>query len=357
MELGPISGLLVPNNAPLEATSIRLESVHESLSSPFVKTSVSYGVTLTGSARGLLEATLAAIGPAGTPHSVPVAGETSELLITDVTVQPNKFVIVKGALHGTNVSLKVYLTSYLQLFGLKDTAKATADVHAAALISWIINLLNAQGMSLAASTPSVLAMSAFHVGVSESGYRFDADALEAVLRTVAPTAMISRNPRNNSVVVRHGPASGSQIFHATGTTQLMGVRSEPNEYMTALRLLIAANPHVLIPQDKKRKRRKNMITGTSFGMAEAPAKAMRGLENSSVETPSPIESPPPSTPSTVPTSAELVLEELLSVEDNGLTEELSAVLAEHAVGAEESAMDKLAWLDDEKADLPLFLTE
>jgi len=369
VDLVPVG--LVPDSPkgtpPPPAPAPRIESVHESLSSPFVKTSISYSVTITCAditAARLHDAAVAAFQP-NTVVVLRVSDDVSvDLRITDVTVQHKKFMIVKAQTTTGNISFKVYFSSLLQLFGLKDTQVAPAESYAAALIAWVVDSLNYHSrLTIVAEPPDILAMSAFHVAVSECGYRFDTDALESILGTAFPTAKVKRNTSNNSVLLNHTKTSGTQIFHSTGTTQLMGVRSEPDEYLAALRLLIAANPHVLIPQDKKRKRRKNMITGSSFVPREVPTKTMRTADNLAVESVSPLSEAQTATPPPPAPSVDCLLDELL--ETPQLCEELCAELnvAQDFDAQDFDAMDfeakaeATSWLDEAKADATPWLDE
>mmetsp|Transcript_35424 Transcript_35424/g.82458 ORF Transcript_35424/g.82458 Transcript_35424/m.82458 type:complete len:304 (+) Transcript_35424:280-1191(+) len=275
-------------------------------------------------------------------HSVLVNGDTVELHVTSVAFQHSKFVVVKAQFDKIKVSFKIYLSTSMQLFGFKDTGRASAEVYASSLVSYLTQSLQTRGLGITADAAEVLAVSAFHVGVSECGYRFDVDALEAVLRSSVGAARITRNSRNNSVVIRHGPTSGSQIFHATGTMQLMGVRTSTEEYLAATRVLLAGNSHVLVAQDKKRKRRKGMITGDAFS---ASAKTTRS--ESDHHTSSAVAALHEQRITDATTSVDSVLDDLLV--DNTLVDELHSVLStENGTDHDaESNASKLETLDDQ----------
>mmetsp|Transcript_34914 Transcript_34914/g.81530 ORF Transcript_34914/g.81530 Transcript_34914/m.81530 type:complete len:250 (+) Transcript_34914:495-1244(+) len=102
----------------------------------------------------------------------------------------------------------------------------------------------------------VLSRSAFHAGVADLGLCLDLDQLQTVLSSLCPTATFSRSLRNKSLVMRNGSVVGAQIFHGTGTTQLMGARSEPAWHLELFRkALLDFSGVVLLSQNRRRRRR------------------------------------------------------------------------------------------------------
>mmetsp|Transcript_36082 Transcript_36082/g.83740 ORF Transcript_36082/g.83740 Transcript_36082/m.83740 type:complete len:273 (-) Transcript_36082:216-1034(-) len=176
------------------------------------------------------------------------------------------FLVLKLKFLDMNVSAKIYTSRYVQLFGFKDTVIEAEDA-ALFLLDLLLRVINmvAPDPFQAPAELDVMARSAFHIGVSELGMCFDLSVIEALLREVAATSQpsmeVNRNARNGSVIVRHA-GEGSQIFHSTGTLQLMGVRGRPAHFLEATRQLLLNHPEALIHATRKRKKRANMLTGT-----------------------------------------------------------------------------------------------
>mmetsp|Transcript_15859 Transcript_15859/g.37507 ORF Transcript_15859/g.37507 Transcript_15859/m.37507 type:complete len:317 (+) Transcript_15859:536-1486(+) len=134
----------------------------------------------------------------------------------------------------------------------------------------------------------VMSLSAFHEGVSEHGLQFDVDALEKAYLAEHPELELKRNQRNNSLVVRLGPKLGSQIFYTTGTTQLMGVRGDPNLHLTTLRRLLALHPAAVVVNTLGRKRRRGRAPATvqlGAPTASAPKRRRAGVSRLAAKRP------------------------------------------------------------------------
>mmetsp|Transcript_25975 Transcript_25975/g.59876 ORF Transcript_25975/g.59876 Transcript_25975/m.59876 type:complete len:357 (-) Transcript_25975:285-1355(-) len=188
----------------------------------------------------------------------------------------NNFVALKLAFLQQRVTIKLYLTRYFQIHGLSDQADQSAAKSAELLVRAVACKLSEPARSpfLPPDSLKVLALSAFHPGVSEHNLRFDLNALEAAIHVETfgdPEVSVKRNPRNHSLIVRWGPVSGSQLFHTTGTTQLMGVRASPARQLEALADLLTRHPHVVVPAAGKVRRRGLPRQPTKVGHADLSA--------------------------------------------------------------------------------------
>eukprot|EP00294_Goniomonas_avonlea_P003246 CAMPEP_0114551748 /NCGR_PEP_ID=MMETSP0114-20121206/6766_1 /TAXON_ID=31324 /ORGANISM="Goniomonas sp, Strain m" /LENGTH=481 /DNA_ID=CAMNT_0001736597 /DNA_START=108 /DNA_END=1554 /DNA_ORIENTATION=+ len=246
----------------IEAIVVPVE-VQRALSTNFTITSVSVeGTFATGPGTLNLPAVVDCFGIVGSSHDL-VDGSFVGVMEVDGVVTQQKdnskqlfnFIVIKFRFVtlSLNVSFKLYTTGYFQAFGFADTPKYSADRVADLVLRWAAAKINDQGRNpelLGFVAPlKTMALSAFHEGVSGSGLRFDIDALERAFTAVHktnPDLVISRNHRNHSLVVRLGKKAGSQIFHGTGTIQLMGYREHPSHALARLRELAAEYPDIAI---------------------------------------------------------------------------------------------------------------
>mmetsp|Transcript_29020 Transcript_29020/g.67280 ORF Transcript_29020/g.67280 Transcript_29020/m.67280 type:complete len:478 (-) Transcript_29020:414-1847(-) len=233
------------------------------LSLPFRVTSVSYeGLFVSNELVSVdLEQVPPLFGVRGSVHTF----EDNLFEMFDISMKLSNFVVLKFSCAGLHLSLKLYHTRYFQVFGLGDTVQPNGEpllalAAAELVVRFIMSKLNElEGQRFShVNQLKMMAMSAFHPGVSEVGMCFNVPALEPVLQAhvkTQPEMAVTRNDRNHSLVLRLGQKLGSQLFHGTGTTQLMGTRVPPEEVLSRLRALVVANPKIVMRTEKKRKRR------------------------------------------------------------------------------------------------------
>jgi len=268
-------------------------------------------------------------GQPGTVHEVSSSHFSADIEIDDVQLEASRaqkttnFILLKLKIMDMNVSVKIYHSRYVQLFGFKDTA-VEAENAALFVVGFLTSLIN-DGVTPPFDPPTgvtVMAISAFHVGVSELGMCFDLDVLERALRATAatqPNMTIRRNTRNHSLILRLGEKCGSQLFHGTGTLQLMGIREPPASFLAATKALLERHPDALLGSTKKRKKRHNMLTGASFPtpttnapMESAPCKRAR-----------------PASPCEHASPAEATLHDLLNMDNDAQLNDLVDQLVDH----------------------------
>mmetsp|Transcript_21988 Transcript_21988/g.51564 ORF Transcript_21988/g.51564 Transcript_21988/m.51564 type:complete len:427 (+) Transcript_21988:1002-2282(+) len=148
----------------------------------------------------------------------------------------------------------MYRHRYFQLFGFADGEIAAEDAAAVVARFALRKINELRAPCLTGCTPlQSVSLSAIHDGVARYGLGFDLDVLHDALAAADPGLSCSRHSRNHSLIVNFGKGLGSQIYHATGTIQIMGVRSRPSQHAIALSDLLAANPAIVITPLKKRR--------------------------------------------------------------------------------------------------------
>jgi len=249
----------------------------QALSSPFGSLSVSFGgvfASMIPQSDLNLDRVAAAFGVPGSQHTF--QNVSFELLSS---ANPGNFAILKFTLLDLpKVTLKVYQRRDLQIYGLRDTildekqvtAHELAHIVSGFALSRLNEMLGSQFTHL--HKLEMMAVFGSHPGVKDARLSFDLPVLQQLLSSAQkPGQTVTRNERNHSVILSMGKKLGSQIFHGTGTIQLMGTRVPADQVLIQLRQLVTSHPEVLLPTEEKRKRRYTTTSRPALPKARASA--------------------------------------------------------------------------------------
>lgn len=245
--------------------------VKDALSSKFKTTGVSYEGNFTAlSTEPLSLSSISAIfGAVGCAHTYVDSTFSVTVVVEEIVAQHKdqknldllNYIVVKLNMFDNNITFKIYRNRYFQLFGIADTEVFSASTMLEWIIRFLISKLNEQSRVVGppSSPPVLLALSANHRGISENGMRFNLEEVERAFSDIHkgnPHFKITKNARNNSLVVHIGKKAGSQIYHGSGTVQLLGFRSPPETALEALRVMISEWPECVIASQTAVKLRK-----------------------------------------------------------------------------------------------------